>query len=73
MLPSDFLEKSKLISFEFFRGGREGVKRHNYSNFFSLYIIAFWVEFGLVSIVEVMTSQSLIKYLPHNLIRSRHS
>ena len=23
MLPSDFLEKSKVISFEFFRGGRE--------------------------------------------------
>ena len=39
MLPSDFLEKSKVISFEFFRGGGEGVKRDNYSNFFSLYII----------------------------------
>ena len=35
MLPSDFLEKSKVISFEFFRGG-EG---DNYSNSFSLYII----------------------------------
>ena len=25
-----------------------------------------WIEFGLVSVVEVMTSQSLKKYLPHN-------
>ena len=36
-------------------------------------IVAFWAEFGLVSIVEVMTSKSLIKYLPHNLILGRHS
>jgi len=29
-------------------------------------VICFWVEFGVVSIVEVMTSQNLRKYLPHN-------
>ena len=28
--------------------------------------ICFWVEFGIVSIVEVMTSQNLRQYLPHN-------
>ena len=31
-------------------------------------VIGFWVEFGLVSIVEVMTSQNLRRYLPHNRI-----
>ena len=29
-------------------------------------IIGFFVDFGLVSIVEVMTSQNLRRYLPHN-------
>ena len=29
--------------------------------------ICFWVEFGIVSVVEVMTSQNLRRYLPHNL------
>ena len=36
-------------------------------------IIAFWVEFGLVSVVEVLTSYSLINYLPHKLIIRRFS
>jgi hypothetical protein len=31
-------------------------------------IIGFWVEFGLVSAVEVMTSKNLRRYLPHNRI-----
>jgi hypothetical protein len=29
-------------------------------------VIYVWVEFGIVSIVEVMSSQNLRKYLPHN-------
>ena len=29
-------------------------------------IFGFWIEFGVVSVVEVMTSQSLRPYLPHN-------
>ena len=29
-------------------------------------VIGLWVEFGFVSIVEVMTSQNLRRYLPHN-------
>ena len=32
-------------------------------------IIGFWVEFGFVSIVEVMTSQNLRRYLPHNKLK----
>ena len=36
-------------------------------------IIAFWVEFGLVSVVEVLTSYCLINYLPHKLIIRRFS
>ena len=32
-----------------------------------LLAICFWVEFGIVSVVEVMTSQNLRRYLPHNL------
>jgi hypothetical protein len=31
-----------------------------------LFLISFWVEFGTLSIVEVMTSGGLKKYLPHN-------
>ena len=34
-------------------------------------IIAFWIEFGIVSIVEVWTSGSLVDYLPHNVILRR--
>ena len=29
-------------------------------------VVGFWVEFGFASMVEVMTSQSLRQYLPHN-------
>ena len=32
-------------------------------------VVCFYVEFGLVSVVEVMTSRSLRKYLPHNWLR----
>jgi hypothetical protein len=32
-------------------------------------VLCFWIEFGIVSIVEVMTSNSLSQYLPHNFIR----
>ena len=31
-----------------------------------LVAICYWVEFGIVSFVEVMTSQNLRRYLPHN-------
>ena len=30
-------------------------------------VLCFWIEFGIVSIVEVMTSNNLRQYLPHNL------
>ena len=36
-------------------------------------IILFWVEFGLISVVEVVTSNSLINYLPHKFINRRFS
>ena len=36
-------------------------------------IIGFWMEFGLVSVVEVWTSQSLGHYLPHRYILRRIS
>ena len=32
-------------------------------------VLFFWVEFGIVSIVEVMTSNNLRQYLPHNFHR----
>ena len=35
-------------------------------NFRLALAICFWLEFGIVSIVEVMTSQNLRPYLPHN-------
>ena len=31
-----------------------------------LFVISIWVEFGILSVVEVMTSEGLQKYLPHN-------
>ena len=39
MLPSDFLEKSKVISFEFFRGGEGGQERQLFQFLQSFYII----------------------------------
>ena len=43
------------------------LKKNSNINFRLLLAICFWVEFGIVSVVEVMTSQNLRRYLPHNL------
>ena len=31
-------------------------------------ILGFWVEFGVVSVIEVMVSKSLTQYLPHSIL-----
>ena len=40
--------------------------KNSSTSFRMLVAICYWVEFGIVSVVEVMTSQNLRRYLPHN-------
>ena len=42
------------------------LKKNSNISFRLLLAICFWVEFGIVSVVEVMTSQHLRRNLPHN-------
>ena len=42
------------------------LKKSSDISFRLLLAICYWVEFGIVSVVEVMTSQNLRPYLPHN-------
>lgn len=42
------------------------MKKESDIAFRMIVVVGFYVEFGLVSVVEVMTSRSLRKYLPHN-------
>ena len=42
----------------------------NWNKLFKVFLVTgFWIEFGLLSIVEVMTSKSLKENLPHNRFR----
>ena len=43
------------------------LKKNSNISFRLAIAICYWVEFGIVSVVEVMTSENLRRYLPHNL------